>query len=33
MVCENKAGGYECGCEEGYRLTEDGQCEGQLLKW
>ena len=28
MLCENTVGGYECDCEDGYRLEENGTCAG-----
>ena len=29
MVCHNKPATYECGCEDGYELADNGTCRGK----
>lgn len=32
QLCINYSGGYECGCQEGFRISSDGcGCDGKLL--
>ena len=30
-TCENTVGGHQCHCHPGFKLSDNGDCEGRLL--